>query len=448
MANKINKIDVVTVADYIRNEWPIYADYDNRRALPHLIDGLKTTHRKIIHTCLSMPKSDMPRVSQLASKASEMTAYHHGEASMMTSIVGLAQDFPGANNVPWLAKQGQFGTRLSNKSGGYRYIHTKLHENWHTMFKKEDQEIVNYLYDDNDRIEPEYFIPVIPTILLNPGEGIGNGYKSDILGYNTADVVKACKEVLKHGKVKTPLVPYIKNWHGTIEKEDRQVLITGILKIINTTRIEITELPPKYDNDKFKKVLNALLDDKSIKDYHNMSTEDGWKWVIECPREFSAKGVEELSKIFKLTEKMTENFVFWSPESDAPVTVNSPEEVVEMWYKLRIPLYAKSLAHQIESITADIVAADLKARFIEWCLTVDFKTFTKQEFIDKAVAGVDGLLEDKANTFVALPMYRITKDEVKKLEDEMDALLNTLDALEALTPELMMEQNLKTVKAA
>ncbi|WAX21778.1 hypothetical protein [Stenotrophomonas phage RAS14] len=438
----------ITVANFIQDEWPVYADYDNRRALPHLMDGLKITHRKIIHTCLNIPKTDMPRVSQLAAKASEMTAYHHGEASMMTAVVGLAQDFPGANNVPWLAKQGQFGTRLSNKSGGYRYINTKLHDNWHTMFKKEDQDIVTYLYDDGDRIEPEYFIPIIPTILLNPGEGIGNGYKSDILGYNVADVVKACKEVLKYGKVKTKLTPYIKNWHGTIEKEDRQVLMTGVIKIINTTRLEITELPPKYDNDKYKKVLNALLDEKIIKDYHNMSTEDGWKWIIECPRELSAKGVDELIKIFKLTEKMTENFVFWDIESTSPVTLDSPEAVVELWYKRRIPLYQKSLNYQIECLQNDIYLADLKARFIEWCLKVDFKSFTKQEFIEKAVANVKNLTVDRATTYVALPMYRITKDEVKKLEEEMDALIDTLDALEALTPELMMEQNLKTVKAA
>lgn len=441
-------VDAISVADYIQDEWPVYADYDNRRALPHLMDGLKITHRKIIHTCLNIPKGDMPRVSQLAAKASEMTAYHHGEASMMKAVVGLAQDFPGANNVPWLAKQGQFGTRLSNKSGGERYINTKLHENWHTMFKKEDQDIVNYLYDDGDRIEPEYFIPIIPTILLNPGEGIGNGYKSDILGYNALDVAKACREVLKHGKVKTKLTPYIKNWHGTIVKEDKQVLMTGVLKIINTTKIEITELPPKYDNDGYKKVLNALLDDKTIKDYRNSSTEEKWHWIIECPRELTAKGVDELIKVFKLTEKMTENFVFWDIESKAPVTVDTPEEVVELWYKQRLPLYQKSLDHQIKQLNEEIIHANMKMKFIEWCLKTDFKKFTKQEFIDKAMANVKGLPLDKATSFVALPMYRITKDEVSKLEDEMDALLDTLDALEALTPEMMMEQNLKIVKAA
>lgn len=441
-------MDKMSIAAYIEEEWPVYADYDNRRALPHLMDGLKITQRKIIYTCLNIPKTDMPRVSQLASKASEMTSYHHGEASMMKAVVGLAQDFPGANNVPWLAKQGQFGTRLSKKSGGERYIHTKLHENWHNLFLKVDQDIVNHLYDDGDKIEPEYFVPIIPTILLNPGEGIGNGFKSDILGYKAFDIAKACKEVLKHGSVKTKLMPFIKDWHGTIVKEDRQVLMTGVLKIVNTTKIQITELPPKYDNDSYKKVLNTLLEDKIIKDYYNSSTEDGWLWVIECPRELTAKGVEELTKVFKLTEKMTENFVFWDIDSKAPVTVDSPEAVVELWYKQRLPLYQKSLDYQISEINKDIISANMRLKFIEWCLVTDFKKFTKQEFIEKAMANVEGLVLEKATTLVALPMYKITKDEVTKLEDEMFALVDTLDALEALTPTMMMEANLKTVKAA
>lgn len=445
MANNYTSSPIV---DYISTDWASFADYACRRALPHLIDGLKITQRKVLHTATLLPKGDKPRVSQLASKASEVTAYHHGEASMNTTVIGLAQDFPGKNNIPWLEKHGQFGTRLSHTASAPRYILTRLHQNWHNFFRKEDQDVVTYLYDDNDRIEPKFFIPVVPTILLNGVEGMGTGFSTEILPYSLDSVVKACKEMLKYGKVKTPLIPHINNWKGTITKLDRQVTMTGVLKIINTTRIEISELPPKYQNDTYKKVLNKLLNDKVIKDYHNSSTEEGWNWIIECPRELTAKGIDELIKVFKITERVTENFVFWNTEATKPITANSPEHVVELWYNERIPLYAKSLAFQIESVQKDIYSADLKARFIEWCLKIDFRAFTKKEFIDNAVANVEGLDNDKASSFVSMPMYKITKDEVKKLEDEMDALLDALDVLESLTPEIMMEQNLKTVKAA
>lgn len=439
---------VITIAGYIKTDWLSYADYDNRRKLPHIMDGLKITQRKLLYTANSLSKGDMPRVSQLASKASEMTIYHHGEASMVSATVGLAQDFPGANNYPWLAKRGQFGTRLSKDSAAPRYINTCLHDNWHTFFPKEDQRVVNHLYDNGDKIEPEYYIPIIPTILLNGMSAPGNGFKSLILPYKASDIAKACMEVLKEGKVITPLVPKIRGWNGTIAKNDRQVSMTGILKIINTTRVEITELPPKYDNDSYKEELNKLLENKIIKNYHNHSNEDKWHWIIECPRELTAKGVPELLKIFKLIERNTETFVFWDVEGKRPVALDSPEEVVEYWFKERIPLYQKSIDFQIESAKADIISANLKMQFINWCLKNDFRKLTKAEFIEKAMTNVKNLSLETATNLVAMPMYRITKDEVEKLENEIDSLLDALDVLEELTPQILMEQNLKTVKAA
>lgn len=188
----------IRVLDFIANEWAQYADYDNRRSLPHIMDGLKITQRKAMYTATLLPKGDKPtRVSQFSSEAAKVTAYHHGESSMISTVVGLAQDYPGSNNYPWLEKHGQFGSRLSNDSAAPRYIHTKLHKNWDTFFKKEDQEIVEHLYDDGDKIEPKYFIPVVPTVLLNGADGVGNGYKAKILTYDVASVAKALREIVK-----------------------------------------------------------------------------------------------------------------------------------------------------------------------------------------------------------------------------------------------------------
>ena len=129
------------------------------------------------------------KVSQFAGKAAELIAYHHGDTSMISTIIGLAQDYPGTNNYPLLEKHGQFGSRLSGEAAAPRYINTRLHKNWDRFFKPEDQQIVEYLYDDGEMIEPKYFIPVIPTILLNGCDGVGNGFKSSILNYEIQDIV-------------------------------------------------------------------------------------------------------------------------------------------------------------------------------------------------------------------------------------------------------------------
>ena len=434
----------IQISDFIANEWSQYADYDNRRSLPNLIDGLKITQRKAMYTATLMPKNDKPiRVSQFSSEAAKVTAYHHGESSMITTVVGLAQDFPGSNNFPWLEKHGQFGSRLSKESAAPRYIHTKIHKNWDTFFKKEDQEIVEHLYDDGDKIEPKFFIPVLPTILLNGSDGVGNGFKSKILTYDVSAVAKAIREIVKHGKVKTPLIPHINGWTGTIEKVERQITLTGKLEVIHSTKLRITELPPKYDNEKYKILLNKLMDSGFIKDYENKSTEDKWEWIIHVPRTTSALSEDKLIEALGLIEKTTEGFVGWGVDDSRPMTFDSPEALVEYWYAERLKLYDKSIAHQIAKCREDILRADLKQKFIKWCLKNDFRKLTRKEFIENSVAGVKNLTPEVASDFVSMPMYRITTDEVEKLLAEIDGLMDRLDELESLTAVILMERNVK-----
>jgi Type IIA topoisomerase (DNA gyrase/topo II, topoisomerase IV), A subunit len=434
------------IKQFIDNEWSAYADYDNRRSLPNLIDGLKITQRKVMFFALSMPKNEKPlKVSQFASKAAADTAYHHGEVSMMSTVVGLAQDHPGSNNYPLLGKEGQFGSRLSAEASSPRYIKTWLHANWSRFFIPVDQEIVEHLYDDDDRIEPKFYIPIIPMVLINGASGVGNGFKSSILNYDIESVVKGLKEIIKYGKVKTPLLPSINGFTGKIEKEGRQVTFTGKLSIVHGTKILITELPPGYDNDKYKKILNKLADDKVIKNYKNHSSEDKWEWIIECPRDTTALGEAKLLEKFGLIAKDTENFVGWGVDASAPLTFETPEALLEYWYAERLKLYDASLKHQIKKTEAGIIRLDLRIRFIQWCLKNDFRKFSKAEFIEKAVAGVKKLTPELASDFVSMPMFRITTDEVKKAELDLDNNLAILEDLEAQTPLILMERNLKAL---
>ncbi len=435
------------VKDFIANQWAAYADYDNRRSLPHVMDGLKITQRKAMYAATKLPKGDKPiKVSQFASKAAELTAYHHGDASMISTIVGLAQDYPGSNNYPLLEKHGQFGSRLSNEAAAPRYIHVKISKNWDKFFKENDQDIVEYLYDDGEKVEPKYFIPVIPTILLNGCDGVGNGFKSKILNYDVPDVVRALNEVITKGKVVTPLIPKIVGWTGTIEKVDRQVIFKGVIKKINSTKLHITELPPSYDNEKYKKLLNKLIDDKFIKDYENRSTEDKWDWYIDCPRDTAGLNHEILLEKFGLIYKTSENFVCWGMNDSAPITFDSPEALVEYWYTHRLELYQKGLDSEISKVKTEILTADLKMRFIKWCLKHDFRELTKAEFIERVQNEVKKMTPEYANKFVAMPMYKITTDEIEILQKEIEQLVDRLDYLEHLQPIDVMKNNLKEFK--
>ena len=110
--------------NYQDKELVLFSNMDNERSIPCLVDGLKPGQRKVLFTCMKrrLDKKEI-KVAQLAG-----SAYHHGEASLMGTIINLAQNFVGSNNINVLQPIGQFGTRLSGgkDSASPRYIFTQL----------------------------------------------------------------------------------------------------------------------------------------------------------------------------------------------------------------------------------------------------------------------------------------------------------------------------------
>ncbi len=127
------------------------------------------------------------KVAQLSGYVSEVSAYHHGENSLQQAIVGMAQIYVGTNNINLLNPNGQFGSRCQGgqDASSARYIFTLLSKLTRLIFKEEDNAILKYQDDDGLQIEPEYYIPIIPMILVNGGIGIGTGYSGSPPTYMT-----------------------------------------------------------------------------------------------------------------------------------------------------------------------------------------------------------------------------------------------------------------------
>ncbi|VDK40085.1 unnamed protein product [Gongylonema pulchrum] len=118
----------VSFKDFVNKELVLFSNTDNERSIPSLVDGLKPGQRKVLFTCFKRADKKEVKVAQLAGAVGEMSAYHHGEASLMSTIVNLAQDYVGSNNINLLLPIGQFGTRLQGgkDSASPRYIFTQL----------------------------------------------------------------------------------------------------------------------------------------------------------------------------------------------------------------------------------------------------------------------------------------------------------------------------------
>lgn len=172
----------ITYQEFVNLELVLFSNSDNERSIPNLIDGLKPGQRKVMFTCFKRNDKREVKVAQLAGSVAEMSAYHHGEQSLCSTIVNLAQNFVGSNNINLLQPRGQFGTRLSGgkDSASPRYIFTLMSPLTRLIFHPLDDPLLQNQVEDNQKIEPVFYIPVIPMVLINGCEGIGTGWSTKV----------------------------------------------------------------------------------------------------------------------------------------------------------------------------------------------------------------------------------------------------------------------------
>lgn len=420
----------ITIDQVFQTQYRPYANYDNERSLPNLIDGLKITQRKVLYTCLLKNITNEIKVAQLASSVAFETEYHHGEQGIGGVICNLAQNFVGSNNLNWLEPIGQFGSRLSPVPAAHRYIFTKLSANFRHYFKRDDDIILNYLYEDGTRIEPDFFIPVLPGVLLNNSQGIGTGFSSTILARDPDVLVDYIKSYINKDGRTFQLLPYYNNFKGSVKLVDHnKYQISGCIKLVNSTQIKITELPAGMYLDDIKKHLNKLSEIDFIKDYDDNSTEDGFDIDVYMQRATLQKLTEdELLEKFKLVTTVTENLTCWLPTGKLR-KFNSVNEIIEYFVDWRLARYTDRINRLIEIVTDDIFNAEEKIRFINFYIdNVDtFKRSNKAQLL-KLLA--DNNFDSK---LLEMRIWNLTGDKIRELTNDIKELKSKKRQLQRTT---------------
>jgi DNA topoisomerase-2 len=289
---------------FINNELILHSWDNVLRTLPRLMDGLKEGHRKIIYAmhlqwAIGSKKKTYKeeKVAGFSGYVAGHTAYHHGEAILAKTIVGMAQDFIGSNNIPYLAKKGQFGTRskLGRKAGQPRYIHTHPMPIVATIFDKKDAKILKHKEEEGKKIEPEQYLPKVPTVLINGSTGIGTGWSTYTPPHDPLDILKGLRILLHGGSpLDLPrLIPWFRNFLGTIEIINRK---TKTKIVVKATEIEVVEI---IDENK--------VDDKD--DSSNTEESNSENLIDDLPEEFANEDKEDKDAIKQLySMKITGNF--------------------------------------------------------------------------------------------------------------------------------------------
>lgn len=342
----------ISYDDFVNKELILFSMADNLRSIPSVVDGFKPGQRKVIYTCFKRNLKKDVKVVDLAGSVSGTTDYAYGEASMQGTIVGLAQNFVGSNNINCLEPSGNFGSRLQggNDAASARYIYTRLSSFARRIFHPHDDALLKYGESDGNKIEPEIYVPILPMILVNGADGIGTGWSSSIPNYNPVEIVENLRRRMADGATKEdmePMIPWYRGFNGTTEAtaQDR-FKFTGTVRQISDTEVEITELPVRYWTQEFKDKLEEIIKaEKSpsfIKDYTEYNTPDKVHFIIKMEEKHMAaalaKGLEEAFKLYKT--QATSNLVAFDPQGRIHKYA-TPLDIMEEFYHIRLRYYEK-----------------------------------------------------------------------------------------------------------
>lgn len=451
----------VQYSQFIDRELIHFSTYDCARSIPNMMDGLKTSLRKILFCAFKRKLTSEVKVAQFSGYVSEHSAYHHGEASLNGAIVNMAQDFVGTNNINLLEPRGQFGSRLQggDDSASERYIFTQLSSLARYIFPDADDAILSYLDDDGTSVEPEWYAPIIPFALINGQLGIGTGFSTSIPPYNPKQIIQYLKAVLS-GQATTgfDFVPYYEGFKGTVHKiADKKFLIKGVYEKIGEDKIRIHELPIGNWTMPYISYLESLVDgsvDKagkkippSIKDFSSVSTEVTVDITVVFPKdklkelestldEHGCNGVYKLLKLMT-TVSATNMHMFDSKLKLHKYT--SVEEIIQDFYGVRLQMYQKRKDYLIAEMERKLVKLSNRARYIQLTLdgTIDLRRKTATQ-VSELLGGLKLVtIEGDYKYLIKMAMDSVTTENVATIMKEKADTEMQLETLKKTTLEKM-----------
>lgn len=394
----VEQMMVQPISSFINHQFIQYSLENIARSIPRFTDGLKISQRKIIWASIKRwgsktgNNADKMKVAQFGAYVADKCMYNHGEKSLTGAVVSMAQDFVGANNLPYFTCDGQFGSRSStNDASDPRYLFTRPFPIMNFIFRKEDIPILTLQIEEGETVEPITLLPILPMHLINGQIGVATAFSTYIPGHNPLDCVYWYESKLK-GLPTKPIIPWYRGFEGEIKLKQRKqvkndesdempdeenneqeedkdemfidkntqysMIITGNYKETDKkNKIVITEIPVGRTIHSYKEFLDKMREDKIIAKYDNYSTPNKPLFEVYGMKNPSHKNLK-LIKTYGLS-----NMVLID-DNNKPNKYDNTEAILETFYHIRLGYYAKRKTYILGSILESIGLLNAKIKFI------------------------------------------------------------------------------------
>lgn len=398
----------MNVTELIDGQYKDYSKYVlYSRAIPHMIDGLKPSQRKILYTALKTANTSRIKTASLSGNTISQANYHHGDASLNDAITKMVQLH--SNNIPLLEGEGSFGSRLVPDAAAPRYTYVKMSQNFEKYFA--DTMVADKSIDPEDP-EPAFYLPIIPWVLVNGVKGIAVGFATDIQPRNPKEIAKLCQAYLKGKNIdKETLLPYYPEFEGKIYEELDSVYCEGNFTLTGQTKLEITEVPVGFTRESYVQVLDKLEETGKIVSYTDKCDKTGFKFDVTLKRGKKMKDYQ-IVRLFKLKKKINENITVIDHEGKLKV-YDSPIDIIKEFCDYRLGKYEERYEYLIEEGLSALDIIKAKVKFIELIIqgTLDFKNKNRKT-IKKELTTT--FKSDIIEILIKMPIYSLCQDEMNK----------------------------------
>lgn len=423
------------ITDFLNTEYREYARHVvEGRAIPHFADGLKVSQRKALTAAIRFCKDRAMKVSALAGKCMADIEYDHGDSSIQGAITNMAKEYEQA--LPYLDRVGQFGWLYNKVAGAPRYISVKL-SGWSQLLLKDDAELkYNFHSDTGEKIEPKYYLPILPMLLINGTNGIAVGYSSSFVNRNPLEVALACREYLATGKLNDyKLTPYINGHTGIWSYWNGQFEHCGPWHRKNTTVLSIDGLPMNTTLEKYRGYLNSLQEQGLIRRWYDLSSKGTTVFEVHMTQSALDQLIADnaVAAMFRLIYRLPQDNLTCVMPDNSIKRFGNPLEVVKEFVDFRLKFYFNRKKRLIDEIKDSIVYYESLIKFIDMVNAgeIVFKGVTKQQLNE--ICDANQIVRQVLN----VPVYNLTEDHKQKHLRELARLNKALHDIENTSEQQM-----------
>ena len=314
------------------------------RKLPHVMDGLVPSRRKTFFGARMNKKmaTSAVKVVNFTGEIISKTGYTHGDASLSGTIIKMAQSFIGAKNLPLLIGVGNFGSRRMGGSdhGSPRYVSIKLNKALSSaMFPIQDDFLLRYMFEDGIRVEPEYYVPIMPMAILESMQIPATGWRVKIWARDFDIVIKNVRKMIL-GKItkchKLGIWLRGNECDTRISTDGNEYLVGKYTYDEKTNIISIYELPLSVYNNRYIKNIafnkdgTLIKELKNVQDYSNYDESTNIDQV-DIQFELAAGGIDIIREKYNAALKAGKSIMSESKIVDVVdvVDVDDVDDIIE-----------------------------------------------------------------------------------------------------------------------